>query len=108
MDHEKIIIKQYSPIYGTLGIIFGFIGIFILSPLFSPIALILGLLACLKREYAAGIISILFATIGILTSPILMALINLPTITYDYRRPVISSEFPSESLSEWSIICNRM
>jgi hypothetical protein len=40
------------------------------------------LLACLKREYAAGIISILFATIGILTSPILMALINLPTITY--------------------------
>ena len=82
MDHEKIIIKQYSPIYGTLGIIFGFIGIFILSPLFSPIALILGLLACFKNEYAAGIISILFAIIGIMTSPILMALINLPTITY--------------------------
>lgn len=82
MVQEKIIIKQYSPIYGTLGIIFGFIGIFILSPLFSPIALIMGTLACLRREYSAGVISILFAVIGILTSPILMALINLPTITY--------------------------
>ena len=36
MSEEKIIIKQSTPVYGTLGIIFGFIGIFILSPLFSP------------------------------------------------------------------------
>ena len=80
MPDEKIIIKQTSPVYGTLSIIFGFIGIFILSPLFSPIALILGLLACLQKEYTAGILGILFGVIGILTSPILMALINLPTI----------------------------
>ena len=82
MEPEKIIIKEHTPIYGTLGIIFGFIGIFILSPLFSPIALILGILACGKKEYAAGIISIIFAILGIITSPILMALINLPTFTY--------------------------
>ena len=50
MSDEKIIIKQASPVYGTLSIIFGFIGIFILSPLFSPIALILGLLACLQKS----------------------------------------------------------
>ena len=31
-SEEKIIIKQSTPVYGTLGIIFGFIGIFILSP----------------------------------------------------------------------------
>ncbi len=80
MSDEKIIIKQASPVYGTLSIIFGFIGIFILSPLFSPIALILGLLACLQKEYTAGILGIFFGVIGILTSPILMALINLPTI----------------------------
>ena len=80
MSDEKIIIKQASPVYGALSIIFGFIGIFILSPLFSPIALILGLLACLQKEYTAGILGILFGIIGILTSPILMALINLPTI----------------------------
>ena len=82
MEPKKIIIKEHTPIYGTVGIIFGFIGIFILSPLFSPIALILGILACGKKEYAAGIISIIFAILGIITSPILMALINLPTFTY--------------------------
>jgi len=80
MSDDKIIIKQSTPIYGTLGIIFGFIGIFILSPLFSPLAMILGSLACLQKEYAAGLLSILFAILGIITSPILMALINMPNV----------------------------
>ena len=80
MSDDKIIIKQSAPIYGTLGIIFGFIAIFILSPLFSPLAMILGLLACLQKEYAAGILSILFAILGIITLPILMALLNMPNV----------------------------
>ncbi len=81
MENEKIIIKQSAPIYGTLSIIFGFIGIFILSPLFSPLAFILGLLACLQKEYTAGILGIAFGIIGMITSPILMALFHIPTIT---------------------------
>ena len=80
MSDDKIIIKQSTPIYGTLGVIFGFIGIFILSPLFSPLAMILGSLACLQKEYAAGLLSILFAILGIITSPILMALLNMPNV----------------------------
>jgi len=80
MSDDKIIIKQSTPIYGTLGIIFGFIGIFILSPLFSPLAMILGSLACLQKEYTAGLLSIVFAILGIITSPILMALLNMSNI----------------------------
>ena len=80
MEDDKIIIKQSAPIYGTLSIIFGFIGIFILSPLFSPLAFILGLLACLQKEYTAGILGIVFGVIGVITSPILMALLHMPTI----------------------------
>ena len=80
MSEEKIIIKQSTPIYGKLGIIFGFVGFFILSPLFSPLALILGSLACLQKEYTAGILSIVFAILGIITSPIMMALLNMPNI----------------------------
>jgi len=80
MENEKIIIKQSAPIYGTLSIIFGFIGIFILSPLFSPLAFILGLLACLQKEYTAGILGIVFGIIGVITSPILMAILHMPTI----------------------------
>ena len=81
MTENKIVVKHSSSIYGSLSIIFGFIGVFILSPLFSPLALILGLLACLQKEYAAGLIGILFGVIGILTSPILLALLSMPTIT---------------------------
>ena len=51
MSEEKIIIKQSTPIYGTLGIIFGFIGIFILSPLLA-LALILGFWHVFKRNYS--------------------------------------------------------
>ena len=80
MSEEKIIIKQSTPVYGTLGIIFGFMGIFILSPLFSPLALILGSLACLQKEYTAGILSIAFAILGVITSPILMTLLKMPNI----------------------------
>tara|TARA_B100001093_G_C26529125_1_gene885222 strand:- start:495 stop:764 length:270 start_codon:yes stop_codon:yes gene_type:complete len=82
MDKEKIIIRESVQQYGTLSIIFGFIGIFILSPIFSPLAFIFGILSISKKEYLAGIIGLLFSVIGVLTSPILMALINMPTITY--------------------------
>ena len=82
MDKEKIIIRESVQQYGTLSIIFGFIGIFILYPIFSPLAFIFGILSISKKEYLAGIIGLLFSVIGVLTSPILMALINMPTITY--------------------------
>ena len=89
MDKEKIIIRESVQQYGTLSIIFGFIGIFILSPLFSPLAFIFGILSISKKEYLAGIIGLLFSVIGVLTSPILMALINMPTITYIQRGVIL-------------------
>ena len=84
MDEKptQIIIKEVSQSYGALSVIFGFIGIFILSPLFSPIALIFGIISITKKDYLAGVIGIIFAVIGVLTSPLLMALIHMPTITY--------------------------
>ena len=71
MDEKpaQIIIKEVSQSYGALSVIFGFIGIFILSPLFSPIALIFGIISITKKDYLAGIIGITFAIIGVLTSP---------------------------------------
>ncbi|MBH43912.1 MAG: hypothetical protein CMD88_05630 [Gammaproteobacteria bacterium] len=83
MDNKEpqIIIKNTQP-YGVLSLVFGFIGIFILSFILSPLAVILGILAIANEDYTAGIIGIIFAALGILTSPILMALINMPTITY--------------------------
>ena len=84
MNDQKpqIIIREYARNYGSLSIIFGFIGIFILSFLLSPISFILGTLALINKEYPAGMIGIFFSILGVLTSPFLMALIHMPTITY--------------------------
>tara|TARA_B110000444_G_C18580733_1_gene473825 strand:+ start:87 stop:362 length:276 start_codon:yes stop_codon:yes gene_type:complete len=81
-NKPQIIIREYVRNYGSLSIIFGFIGIFILSFLLSPIAFIFGMLALTNKEYIAGIIGIFFSILGVLTSPLLMALIHMPTITY--------------------------
>tara|TARA_B100000427_G_C15108045_1_gene420201 strand:- start:265 stop:534 length:270 start_codon:yes stop_codon:yes gene_type:complete len=81
MDKDRIIIKETVQHYGTMSVIFGFVGVFILSPIFSPLAFIFGILSISKQEYLAGAIGIIFSIIGVLTSPILMALINMPTIT---------------------------
>ena len=81
MDKDRIIIKETVQHYGTMSVIFGFVGVFILSPIFSPLACIFGILSISKQEYLAGAIGIIFSIIGVLTSPILMALINMPTIT---------------------------
>ena len=79
----KIIIREQAQNYGVLSIIFGFVGIFIFSILFSPIAFILGVLAISKKEYVAGFIGITFSIVGVLTSPILMALFNLPMLLHN-------------------------
>ena len=91
MNDQKpqIIIREYVRNYGSLSIIFGFIGIFILSFLLSPIAFIFGILALTNKEYIAGIIGILFSIFGVLTSPLLMALIYMPTITYIHNGVIL-------------------
>ena len=81
MEKERIVIRESVSHYGTLSIIFGFIGVFILSPIFSPLAFIFGILSISRQEYLAGAIGIIFSVIGVLTSPILMALINMQSIT---------------------------
>ena len=75
MEDKKtqIIIRETTQSYGVLSIIFGFVGIFILSPLFSPLAFILGVFACFKNDFISGIIGITFAFIGAWTSPLLLA-----------------------------------
>ena len=70
---------------GIMGALVLFLGLLVylsLSFLLSPIAFIFGILALTNKEYIAGIIGILFSIFGVLTSPLLMALIYMPTITY--------------------------
>ena len=74
---QTIFVQSKSPVLGIIALVLGLIGIFILSFILSPIALILGTIALFRSKnntgnLIMGILGIIFAIIGILTSPILM------------------------------------
>ena len=63
---------------GIVSFIIGLIGIFFISFILSPIALIFGIASVAKdKSIIWGILGIIFAMIGAITSPILMGLIGL-------------------------------
>ena len=56
---------------GIAGFVIGLIGIFLLSFILSPLALIFGIIAIFKKETVWGIFAIIFAIIGMATSPVI-------------------------------------
>jgi len=70
-----VIIKHdASNALGIASFIFGLISIFILSPIFVPLAIILGIIAVIKKQLAWGITGLVCAGIGFITSPILLGM----------------------------------
>ena len=55
---------------GIAGFVIGLIGIFLLSFILSPLALIFGIIAIFKKETVWGIFAIIFAIIGMANSPV--------------------------------------
>ena len=76
-QEKVIIIKESQPIFGTLSVVLGLIGIFVASFVISPIALILGFIALFKGQPISGMVGILFSILGIITSPVLIGLLGL-------------------------------
>jgi len=76
---QTIVIQQDTK-FGLWGIIIGFVGIFALSFLLSPLAFILGFIGVCKGQIFTGLIAIVFSVIGILTSVVIMGLIGLSAI----------------------------
>ena len=59
---------------GIASFIIGLIGIFFLSFILSPLALIFGIIAIFQKQMIWGIFGIIFAIIGTVTSPVIMSL----------------------------------
>ena len=80
----KIVIER--PDTATLGIVsfvIGLIGILFISFILSPLALIFGVFSLMKDDSKIwGILGIIFALIGALTSPILMGLLGIATFNF--------------------------
>ncbi|RLA75305.1 MAG: hypothetical protein DRG11_02020 [Epsilonproteobacteria bacterium] len=75
-SNKTIIIHQgASNAIGIVSFIFGLISVFILSPLFVPLALIFGTIGIIKKQMLWSILGIVLAIIGFVTSPILMGML---------------------------------
>ncbi|HEB59772.1 MAG TPA: hypothetical protein ENJ01_11150 [Gammaproteobacteria bacterium] len=67
---------------GIVAFVFGAISIVILAPLFVPLSLLFTLIALLKRQFLFSFLALVCATIGFLTSPILLGLAGLATLNF--------------------------
>jgi len=75
-----IVQNNTSNALGIASFIFGLISIFILSPIFVPLAVILGIIAVIKKQLVWGILGLVCAVIGFMTSPILLGLLGLASL----------------------------
>jgi hypothetical protein len=57
------------PVFGALSVIFGITAFYKATLLLAPLALIAGLLACLKRQWGWGLIGILSALAALVIDP---------------------------------------
>jgi hypothetical protein len=77
-SQQPITVEQLSkqtPVLGILSIVFGGISMIPLLGIVSPIGLILGIIALVKRQKITGIIGTSVSVLGVATSPILWALV---------------------------------
>lgn len=65
------VIQPPSPVIGICGFVFGIVSIFVFTIVIMPIALILSIIACFKRQYGWGIAGLIACVIAALTSPTL-------------------------------------
>lgn len=65
---------------GIASFIFGIISIFFVSPVFVPLVVLLGIIAVIKKQLVWGVLGLLCAFIGFLTSPILLGLFGSASI----------------------------
>src|SRR6185369_3650986 len=65
------------PVFGALSVIFGVTAFYKATLLLAPLALIAGLLACLKRQWGWGLIGILSAIAALLIDPTFWALAGI-------------------------------
>lgn len=72
-----VVIRESRPVFGTLSVVLGLIGVFVASFILSPLALVLGVIAIFSGQPISGVTGVLLATAGILTSPVLIALLGL-------------------------------
>ena len=65
---------------GWAAVAIGVVGVFFMSFLLSPLAILLGLFAILRLQLVTGLLAIVAGLVGVLTSPVLMGLIGFSAL----------------------------
>jgi hypothetical protein len=77
-DHKTIIVIRHPPFkYGLVGMVVGFVGIFALSIVLSPLAFIMGVIGFFRGQILSSLFAIFFAILGLITSPLIMSIIGI-------------------------------
>ena len=76
-QERVVVIRESRPVFGTLSVVLGLIGVFVASFILSPLALLLGVIAIFSGQPISGVTGVLLATAGILTSPVLLGFLGL-------------------------------
>jgi len=81
---------------GLVSFFLGVISIFYLSPVFVPLAIVVGIVALFKKQFLWGLLGIFCAFIGFLTSPILLAALGLTAIALQSHPFYYNYSFPRQ------------
>lgn len=79
IENSNVTVEQMSkttPVLGILSIVFGGLSMLPLLGIVSPIGLILGIVALVKKQKITGVIGTSISVLGVVTSPILWALVT--------------------------------
>lgn len=74
---QQIVIQNKTPVLGIVSIMIGLVGVPFMSFVLSPMAFVLGGISIMCKQVGTGIIAIILAIIGIMTSPILLSILGL-------------------------------
>jgi len=70
-----------SATFGIISFVIGIIGIFIISFILSPLALLFGVISLFREKSKIwGLLGVICAIIGAITSPILMGILGIGTL----------------------------
>lgn len=80
-NQQTIIVKnETGNALGIASFVFGVLSIFLLAPVFVPLAVLLGIIGVIKKQLVWSILGLVCALIGFITSPILLGIFGLVSI----------------------------
>ena len=79
----NVTIGSGAATFGIVSFVIGIIGIFLISFILSPLALLFGIISMFREKNKLwGLLGIVCAVIGAITSPILMGILGLSLISF--------------------------